>query len=56
MLFSNLILIGNIIWVSMMYKYVLTHQPNLVSLYSGCWVICMLLANPFRWGRLLVIV
>jgi len=41
----------------MMYKYVLTHQPNLVSLYAlGCWVICMLLANPFSRGRLLVVV
>jgi hypothetical protein len=54
---SNLILIGNIIWVLMMYKYVLTHQPNLVSLYAlGRWVIYMLLANPFPWGRLLVVV
>jgi hypothetical protein len=41
----------------MMYKYVLTHQPNLVSLYAlGRWVICMLLTNPFPLGRLLVIV
>jgi len=32
----------------MMYKYVLTHQLNLVSLYAlGRWVACMLLANPF---------
>jgi len=35
MLFSNLILNLNLIlWVSMMYKYVFTHQPNLVSLYT----------------------
>jgi hypothetical protein len=54
---SNLILIGNIIWVLMMYKYVLIHQPNLVSLYAlGRWVIYMLLANPFPWRRLLVVV
>jgi len=33
-LFSNLKLISNIIWISMIYKYVLTHQPNLVSLYA----------------------
>jgi hypothetical protein len=40
-----------------MYKYVLTHQPNLVSLYAlGQWVICMLLANSFPRGRLLVVV
>jgi hypothetical protein len=41
----------------MMYTYVLTHQSNLVSLYAlGCWVICMLLADPFPQGRLLVVV
>jgi hypothetical protein len=35
MLFSNLKLNLNLILrVSMMYKYVLTHQPNLVSLYA----------------------
>jgi len=38
-----------------MYKYVLTHQLNLVSPYPlGRWVICMLLANPFPQGRLLI--
>jgi hypothetical protein len=31
---SNFILIGNTIWDLMMYKYVLTHQPNLVGLYA----------------------
>jgi len=41
----------------MMYRYVLTHQLNLVNLYRlGCWVICMLLADTFPRGRLLVVV
>jgi hypothetical protein len=40
-----------------MYRYVLTHQSNLVSLYAlGRWVIYMLLAYPFPRGRLLVVV
>jgi hypothetical protein len=40
-----------------MYKYVLTYQPNLVSLYAlGRWVSCMLLANPFPLGRLLIVI
>jgi hypothetical protein len=61
MLFSNLILIiGNIIWVSMMYKYVLTHQPNMVNLYAlGCWVAgspACSSPTPFRRGRLLIII
>jgi hypothetical protein len=40
-----------------MYKYVLTHQPNLVSLYAmGRWVACMLLVNPVRRRRLLIVI
>jgi hypothetical protein len=41
----------------MMYKYVLTHQPNLVGLYAlGRWVARMLLAYPFRRVRLIMMI
>jgi hypothetical protein len=46
---SNFILIAYIFRDLMMYKYVITHQPNLVRLYAlGRRVICTLVAIPFR--------
>jgi len=43
---SNLILIKN-----------LNYLP-INRIWSVCmpWVACMLLANPFRWGRLLIVI
>jgi hypothetical protein len=53
---SNFILIVYIFRDLMMYKYVLTHQPNQVGLHTlGRRVICTLFANPFPLGRLLAV-
>jgi hypothetical protein len=41
----------------MMYKNVLTHQPNLVDPYElGRWVARMLLAYPICWVRLIIMI